>query len=320
MWQAVWAIALVFWPSSNPASAVGERPTLLARETQAQEELAKTVLRDGTAVQLRITQRLSTATAKVGDRVEFEVVQDVRVGDLVVIPHRAIAWGAISKLQSRRRPSRNALLSLEIRAAKAITGNEVPLRGTRTIKGDLTAKDIQDMVALWPTLPLMVKGSEAFVSKGGKVDAYLNGDASFDSAVLKQSMALWETKNAAVLAAATVGKAEVHIYRHLPDVVGGKPKIYLDGKELARMQGDRYFDILLDPGGHIFRTSESEVSVDCKAGEEYYLRVERQGSLFPKAHLFLVPNLQAEDEIYPLESSNPQDIVDHSKLAAHTDQ
>ncbi len=45
MWQAVWAIALVFWPSSNPASAVGEQPTLLARETQAQEELAKTVLR-----------------------------------------------------------------------------------------------------------------------------------------------------------------------------------------------------------------------------------------------------------------------------------
>jgi len=65
-------------------------------------------------------------------------------------------------------------------------------------------------------------------------------------------------------------------------VVGAKPKMYLNGNELARIKGDRYFDILLEPGGHIFRTSESEISVDCKAGEEYYLRVERQEAFSPR--------------------------------------
>ena len=91
--------------------------------------------------------------------------------------------------------------------------------------------------------------------------------------------------------------------------------IYLDGREFARMQGDRYFNIIVDPGRHIFRTNESEISIECKAGEEYYLRVERQGSFVPKAYLFLVAASSGEDEIYPLEPSDPNDIVDRSKLA-----
>ena len=65
-------------------------------------------------------------------------------------------------------------------------------------------------------------------------------------------------RNSTALAAATAGKAEVHIYRHVPDVVGGKPTIYLDGSELARMQGDRYFNILISPGAHVLRADKSD--------------------------------------------------------------
>ena len=85
MLKEVWLIVLVFWAFSNPATSA-ETPIMLASGTQMHEEPARIVLPDGTPVQLRITQRLSTATAKLGDRVEFEVVQDVRVSDFVVIP------------------------------------------------------------------------------------------------------------------------------------------------------------------------------------------------------------------------------------------
>ena len=298
---------------AQSAAAETSGPAILPQMLQ---ELPNTVLRDGTPVRLRITRTLSTATAKVGDLVEFQVVQDVKVGDLVVIPHGAIAWGTVSKVQPKRRPSRNADLGVEMKAARAVTDQEIALRGNRTVKGDVKPNQaISDSGPLWPILPLVLKGDDAFISKGGKVDAYVNGDATFDSTVLQQSVASLETKNAAALAAATAGKAEVHIYRHVPDVVGGKPDIYLDGAELARMQGDRYFNIILNPGKHIFRADESEISVECKAGEEYYLRVERQGSFLPKAHLFLMPNLQGEDETYPLEPANPKDIVNRTYLA-----
>src|SRR5258708_28186984 len=50
------------------------------------EQSGAAILPDGTAIELRITKTLSTAHAKVGDPVEFEVVHDVKVVDLVVIP------------------------------------------------------------------------------------------------------------------------------------------------------------------------------------------------------------------------------------------
>src|SRR6266446_2349703 len=51
------------------------------------------ILADGTPFELRITKTLTTAHAKVGDPVEFEVVHDVKVGDLIVIPRYSAASG-----------------------------------------------------------------------------------------------------------------------------------------------------------------------------------------------------------------------------------
>src|SRR5215470_8399612 len=80
--------------------------------------------------------------------------------------------GTVSKVEPRRRPSRNAVLRLEIIAAKAINEEEVSLRGSRTLKGDLKLNQVvNDSGPLWPILPLVLRGDEAVISKGGKVDA-----------------------------------------------------------------------------------------------------------------------------------------------------
>jgi len=283
-----------------------------------QERSDATILPDGTQVELRITKMLSTAHAKVGDPVEFEVVHDVKLGDLVVIPRRALASGVVAEVKPRRRPMRNAVLRVDVRTTKSITGSEVPIRGTRIILGNLDpTQAIRDSGILWPVLPFVLKGDEAFVSKGAKFLAYVNGDASFDSVQVRQNMSTLNEKNSAALAAATGGKAEVHVYRHTPDVVGGKPTIYLDSSELARMQGDRYFNILIGPGTHVFRADKSEIRLECRAGEEYYLRLERRGLGIispPRAYLTLMPDQQGEDEMYPLRPSDAKDIKDPSKL------
>jgi hypothetical protein len=44
------------------------------------------VLEDGTPVKLRIAQTVSSADARVDDKVEFEVLEEVRVSDILVIP------------------------------------------------------------------------------------------------------------------------------------------------------------------------------------------------------------------------------------------
>src|SRR2546425_12194509 len=44
------------------------------------------VLYDGTPLKIRINQTISSADAKVGQTVDFEILDEIRVGDLVVIP------------------------------------------------------------------------------------------------------------------------------------------------------------------------------------------------------------------------------------------
>jgi biotin carboxyl carrier protein len=50
------------------------------------QEQSKTVLFEGTPVRLRLTGEVSSANAQVGDAVNFDTLEDVRLGDVVVIP------------------------------------------------------------------------------------------------------------------------------------------------------------------------------------------------------------------------------------------
>jgi hypothetical protein len=45
----------------------------------------KTTLEDRTPVKLRISQTVSSADAHLNDRVEFEVLEDIKVADILII-------------------------------------------------------------------------------------------------------------------------------------------------------------------------------------------------------------------------------------------
>src|SRR6267378_3455861 len=82
-------------------------------------------LDDSTPVVLRAKQDLSSAAVKVGDRVPFRVVKDVRVADLIVIPRGADAWGLVTAVQRKGRPGK---LDIAIQSVQLLTGGKAPLR------------------------------------------------------------------------------------------------------------------------------------------------------------------------------------------------
>jgi hypothetical protein len=72
------------------------------------------------------------------------------------------------------------------------------------------------------------------------------------------------------------GKAVVIVYR--PGKFTGKalePSVYCDGKEVARMDNDRYFVLLLEPGEHRIHMTQDNKRVDLKlgAGEVAFVRI-----------------------------------------------
>jgi hypothetical protein len=283
----------------------------------------QTVLAADTSISLRTTRALTSKQVKPGEQVDLEVVRDVRVGSLLVIPRHTKVTGTVYSVQPARRLMRGGSIGLEPADIKAITGETVALKGNRTAHGGPSAEEKAGAVLegriILSWLPLVMKGEEASLPKGTAINAFVNSDVLLDTARLREAVAALEQKKAALLAAGT--QAEVHIYRHIPDVGPGKATIYLDGNQLARIGQGRYLSLLLDPGAHTFRVDRSEVRLECKAGEEYYLLTVVHRSFWGEArgthgpvYLTLVQGEQAEDEIYPLRLPDAKDIKDPSKL------
>lgn len=68
-------------------------------------------LEDGTPIKLRLTRTISSADARVDDQVDFEVLEEVKVGD-VVVPRGGIALGTVTEAQPKRRMGRGGKLNV----------------------------------------------------------------------------------------------------------------------------------------------------------------------------------------------------------------
>jgi hypothetical protein len=140
-------------------------------------------LEDATPIKLRITRNLSSADAKTGDRVDFEVLEDVKVKDEIVVPRGGIAWGTVTEAQAKRRMARGGKLNVNIDDVRLADGERVPLRAVKEMKGGghtgaMTGAMIGTAIVFFPAAPLFLfmHGKDITIPKGTEITAYINGD------------------------------------------------------------------------------------------------------------------------------------------------
>jgi hypothetical protein len=145
-------------------------------------------LEDGTPVRMRITRNLSSADATTGDRVDFEVLDDVKVKDVILIPRGGIAWGTVTEAQHKRRMARGGKLDVNIDDVKLSDGERAPLRAVKEVKGGghtgaMTGAMIGTAIVFFPAAPLFLfmHGKDITIPKGTEITAYINGDIPLDA-------------------------------------------------------------------------------------------------------------------------------------------
>ena len=106
-------------------------PIPSSSQGQAVAVPGKPVLEDGTPVKLRLTRNVSSADAHVGDTVDFEVLEEVRVSDLLVIAKGGVAWGTVTEAQAKRRMARGGKLQVNIDSVRLVDGEKVALRAVK---------------------------------------------------------------------------------------------------------------------------------------------------------------------------------------------
>jgi hypothetical protein len=91
----------------------------------------KLVLEDGTPVQLRTGRTVSSADADIGDLVDFEVMHDVQVKGITVIPRGSVAWGTVIEVRHKRRLGRGGRLNIKLDSVQLVHGNKAALRSMK---------------------------------------------------------------------------------------------------------------------------------------------------------------------------------------------
>lgn len=153
------------------------------------------LLEDGTPVHLVLSENLSSADAVTGQTIEFEVVDDVVVNGLLVIPHGATAWATVTSAEHKRRMGRAGKLDLNIDKVRLADGQKVLLRAVKnTSGGGHTGAMVGAMVAtslvIWPAAPLflLMHGKDVTIPKGTNISAFIQGDITLDEANFQKQL------------------------------------------------------------------------------------------------------------------------------------
>jgi PEGA domain len=155
----------------------------------AQPSLSGLVLQDGTPVRLRFNRTISSADARIGDEVDFEVLEDVRVNGVIVISKGATALGTVTVAQSKRRMARGGKLDITVDFVRLVDSEKAALRAVKEGKGGghtgaMTVGIVATGLVFWPAAPLflLVHGKDFTIPKNTEIIAYVNGDMTLGQA------------------------------------------------------------------------------------------------------------------------------------------
>ncbi len=175
--------------SQSPAQSTQE-----TKNTQAVQQSAAPLkqplafgLEDGTPIKLRLTRNLSSADATTGDRVDFEVLEEVKIKDVIVVPRGGLALATITEAEHKRRMARGGKLNVNIDDVRLTDGEKAPLRAVKETQGGghtgaMTGAIVATAIVFFPAAPffLFMHGKDITIPKGTEITAYVNGDIPLD--------------------------------------------------------------------------------------------------------------------------------------------
>jgi PEGA domain len=131
---------------------------------------------DGTILRLALLDSLSSATNQVDDPVHFEVTEDVKVGDTVVLPKGTTAQGHVVEVEPKKRLGRSGKLNFSLDYARAPDGTNIRLRASSARKGEDKSGTVIVGTVLLSPLFLIMRGKDVTIPKGTTINAYVDGD------------------------------------------------------------------------------------------------------------------------------------------------
>jgi len=163
--------------------------TQTAEHQGASANDAKLVLPDGTPVRLKFVRAVVSSQVIAGETISLQVVQEVRLGNLVAIPEHGSAKATVTLAQAKRAMGRGGNLEMKIDTVHLADGEVAPLRTIKDVKGgghkgEVVGGMVVTGLLFLPAAPfaLFLEGKNAVIPAGTEITVYVNGDVSLDPA------------------------------------------------------------------------------------------------------------------------------------------
>lgn len=190
---ALVVLCLVYLPSALPQQRVTtkdkntEQGKISAPVSAPKPPLAFGLAED-TPVRIRLARTMSSRDAKVDERVDFEVLEDIKVGNVVVVERGAMAIATVTEAHPKRRMGRAGKLNMNIDYVRLVSGEKVLLRAVKGGSGGnhiaaMTGAMVATGIVFFPAAPLFlfIHGKDITIPKGTEITAYVAADTPLDS-------------------------------------------------------------------------------------------------------------------------------------------
>jgi hypothetical protein len=133
------------------------------------------LLREGTQVTLKFAADLSSKTAHIGDMVEFQLDDDLKVGDSIVAPKGDHAVATVTDAKNAGMMGRPGDLSVQIEYL-VVGSNHVRIRGTQGREGDSKTGATVALTVVFGPIGLIKHGKNVVIPAGTPLTVYVDQD------------------------------------------------------------------------------------------------------------------------------------------------
>ena len=161
----------------TPVPAHAATPMAPVPAPGAADASGKYMLHEGTDVNLRFAQDLSSKTASDGDPVVLTLVDDLKVGDILVAKAGARAFGEVTNAKKSGMMGKAGELNLRLEYLK--TGDtKIKLRGTKGKEGESGTTGAVVLTVLFGPIGLIKHGKNVDIKEGTALHAFVGDDVA----------------------------------------------------------------------------------------------------------------------------------------------
>jgi len=138
---------------------------------------ATTTLRAGTVVTCAFSDAVDPLSVTIGQRITLTVVGAVKVAGVTVIASGAPVQAEVTQAQKQGAIGKPAVIGVRLLSVEAIDGTVVALTGVRVVEGESKQTSSLVITILCCVLGLLMKGGEASIPAGTKIDGTVVAEA-----------------------------------------------------------------------------------------------------------------------------------------------